>query len=122
MLFASFLTAQPRLLEPIYKCEIECPQEVVGKIYGIMAMRRGQVIDEQSDSCTIIAELPVAEFLRSQTGGKAFPQCVFSHWQVVDSDPYEENSIANEIVKSIRKRKGFQNIDPPKLEQYLDKL
>ena len=27
--------------------------------------------------------------LRSNTGGQAFPQCVFDHWQVLNQDPFD---------------------------------
>ena len=44
------------------------------------------------------AYLPVNESfgftadLRSNTGGQAFPQCVFDHWQVLPGDPFEGTS------------------------------
>jgi len=30
--------------------------------------------------------------LRSNTGGQAFPQCVFDHWQIFPGDPCEAGS------------------------------
>ena len=30
--------------------------------------------------------------LRSQTGGQAFPQCVFDHWQIMPGDPLDAAS------------------------------
>jgi len=30
--------------------------------------------------------------LRSNTGGQAFPQCVFDHWQIFPGDPCETGS------------------------------
>ena len=44
------------------------------------------------------AYLPVNESfgftadLRSNTGGQAFPQCVFDHWQILPGDPFEGTS------------------------------
>ena len=73
------------------------------------------------------AHLPVSEsfgftaHLRSSTGGKAFPQCVFDHWEEFKGDPLDVNSKAHEIVKAIRKRKGLKE-EVPSLSQYLDKL
>lgn len=73
------------------------------------------------------AYLPVMESfgftadLRSNTGGKAFPQCVFDHWQELGGDPLEDGSKSNEVVKSVRKRKGLTESIPP-LDRYLDKL
>jgi len=73
------------------------------------------------------AYLPVAEsfgftqHLRSNTSGRAFPQCIFDHWQVVGSDPKEAGSKAGILVDQIRKRKGLKP-GIPELEQFLDKL
>ena len=59
------------------------------------------------------AHLPVMESfgftaeLRSSTGGKAFPQCVFDHWQEMGGNPQEEGSKAYDVVKGVRKRKGL---------------
>merc|ERR1712088_981508 len=93
VLYASMLTAQPRLMEPVYLVEIQCPENVVGGIYGVLNRRRGHVFEEAHVMGTpmfvVKAYLPVNESfgftadLRSNTGGQAFPQCVFDHWQVL---------------------------------------
>lgn len=76
----------------------------------------------------IKAHLPVAEsfgftqLLRTATQGKAFPQCVFDHWKIVNSDPLEASSAAGQIVEKIRKRKGLKGIVVPSLDNFLDKL
>jgi len=44
---------------------------------------------------------------------------VFDHWEVINSDPFEGK--ANEIVESIRKRKGMK-AGIPGLENFHDKL
>ena len=73
------------------------------------------------------AYLPVAESfgftadLRSKTGGKAFPQCVFSHWECMGSCTTDAGSKANDVALAMRKRKGI-NPDIPPLDRYLDKL
>merc|ERR1712226_1757159 len=33
---AAYLTAQPRLLEPVYRVEIQCPQTAVGGVYSVL--------------------------------------------------------------------------------------
>jgi elongation factor 2 len=130
VMYASMLTAQPRLLEPVYLVDITCPEGAMGGIYGVLNRRRGQVIEETQRAGTPIfqvkAHLPVAESfgftsdLRSHTGGQAFPQCVFDHWQVMPGDPQEPGK-AQDIVIGIRKRKGLSEEMPP-LDRYLDKL
>ncbi|VDP16999.1 unnamed protein product [Soboliphyme baturini] len=64
-LYASILTAQPRLLEPIYLVEIQCPEAAVGGIYGVLNRRRGHVFEESQVAGTpmfiVKAYLPVNE-------------------------------------------------------------
>jgi len=124
------LTAKPRLMEPVYLVDITCPERAMGGIYGVLNRRRGHVVEEMQRPGTPIfqikAHLPVAESfgftadLRSHTGGQAFPQCVFDHWQILPSDPLVPGKGAD-IVKAIRKRKGLNEEIPP-LDRYLDKL
>jgi elongation factor 2 len=133
VLYASVLTASPRLQEPVYLCEIQCPETAVGGIYGVLNRRRGIVFEEQQVTGTpmfvVKAHLPVNESfgftadLRSNTGGQAFPQCVFDHWQDMPGnpmDPSPSNKPYN-IVCETRKRKGLKE-GLPELSNYLDKL
>merc|ERR1712136_621223 len=46
VLYACQLTASPRLLEPVYLVEIQCPENAVGGIYGCLNRRRGHVFEE----------------------------------------------------------------------------
>ena len=56
------------------------------------------------------------------TAGQAFPQCVFSHWQAFNGgDPLQEGTKGNEMVKSIRNRKGLAP-EVPTADRFLDKL
>lgn len=59
--------------------------------------------------------------LRSNTGGQAFPQCVFDHWQILPGDPHDVDSKPGTVVKDTRKRKGLSEGIPP-LDKYFDKL
>jgi len=130
-LYACALTASPRLMEPVYLCEIQCPENAVGGIYGVLNRRRGIVFEENQVTGTpmfvVKAHLPVNESfgftadLRSNTGGQAFPQCVFDHWQILPGDPLELNSRPYGVVQDTRKRKGLKE-GLPDLQQYLDKL
>ena len=97
----------------------------------MLTQRRGHVFSEESRVGSPIVQLkaylPVAESfgftaaLRSKTGGKAFPQCVFDHWEVMNSDPLQDGSRCNGIVLAARERKGLNQAIPP-LDRYLDKL
>jgi len=133
VLYACSLTAQPRLMEPVYLVEIQCPENAVGGIYGCLNRRRGHVFEEAQTPGTpmfvVKAYLPVNESfgftadLRSQTGGQAFPQCVFDHWQVMPGDPLDaaSNSKPYQIVMDTKKRKGLKEAMPD-LANYLDKM
>lgn len=59
--------------------------------------------------------------LRSNTGGQAFPQCVFDHWELMRDDARDPTSKSGKIVVETRKRKGLSEDIPP-LDRFLDKL
>jgi len=130
-LYACVLTAQPRLLEPVYLVEVQCPEQAMGGIFSTLNNRRGHVFEQQQVANTpqwiVKGYLPVNESfgftgdLRSNTQGQAFPQCVFDHWQILPGDPFEEGSKAHGVVAETRKRKGLKESFPP-LDQFLDKL
>lgn len=131
VLYACVLTASPRLMEPVYLVEIQTPQDATGGIYSCLNRRRGHIFEEYQVEGTpmvhVKAYLPVNESfgftadLRSQTQGKAFPQCVFDHWQQIDTDPLDVETKAGGIVLATRKRKGLkENVE--ELDKYLDKM
>lgn len=74
------------------------------------------------------AYLPVAEsfgfaqHLRTATQGKAFPQCSFDHWEMMEADPLDPSSKAGKVVEKIRIRKGLKETVVPSLDFFLDKL
>ncbi|KAF3793436.1 Elongation factor 2 [Nymphaea thermarum] len=131
VIYASQLTAKPRLLEPVYLVEIQAPEQALGGIYGVLNQKRGHVFEEMQRPGTplynIKAYLPVIESfgfsstLRAATSGQAFPQCVFDHWDMMGSDPMESSSQAGQLVADIRKRKGLKEQMVP-LSEYEDKL
>jgi len=130
-MFAAHLSGKPRLQEPVFLVEIQTPEEAVGGIHTVLNQRRGEYIDEESVAGTplkmIKAYLPVSEsfgftqHLRTETSGRAFPQCVFDHWEVVNSDPYKEDTVANKIVIEIRKRKGLKDVLPT-ADDFIDRM
>ena len=129
--YASELTAKPAFQEPIFLVEIQCPEDATGGIYQLISKRRGIVLEEEPISGTPLlnlkAYLPVAESfgftqaLREVTSGRAFPQCVFDHWEQLKGDPFDETSLAGKLVKDIRARKGLKE-GIPALDNFLDKL
>ncbi|CAO1619534.1 unnamed protein product [Sympodiomycopsis kandeliae] len=74
-----------------------------------------------------LAYLPVSESfgfnadLRAATGGRAFPQATFDHWELMSGDASDPNSKLMELVKKIRTRKGLKEA-PPSYTDYYDRL
>ncbi|MHA2095331.1 MAG: EF-Tu/IF-2/RF-3 family GTPase, partial [Candidatus Hodarchaeales archaeon] len=134
--FGAVLLASPILLEPVYKVQVQVPEQYLGNVYKVLTKRRGRVIDTQKREGTplnvIVAEVPVSESfgittdLRSETSGFAFSQMVFDHWEKVPGNPAKEEEqgggLSRKFVMETRKRKGFHNPNPPKPEDYFDKL
>ena len=122
VLYASLMTAEPRLLEPVYLVEIQAPEQALGGIYSTITQKRGMVIEEQQRPGTPIynikAYLPVMESfgftgtLRAATSGQAFPQCVFDHWDMLGSDPYDANSQAGSSSSTSASARGSARTSP----------
>jgi elongation factor 2 len=129
--YACCLTAKPGLMEPVFQVDIQTVEHAMGGIYGVLNRRRGIMLGEENRPGTPIynvkAYLPVAESfgftadLRSNTGGQAFPQCVFDHWQMFPGDPLDPSTSAGACILKIRKRKGLKE-SPPGLDEFYDKL
>ncbi|XP_022525240.2 elongation factor-like GTPase 1 [Astyanax mexicanus] len=129
----AFQAKPQRLMAAMYTCEIMATAEVLGRVYGVLSKREGRVLNEEmkegTDMFIIRAVLPVAESfgfadeMRKRTSGLASPQLVFSHWEVISSDPFwvptteeeylhfgEKADSANQALKymnAVRKRKGL---------------
>jgi elongation factor 2 len=120
-LYGSFLTANPVLLEPVYKIGVTVPAEWVGEVSSIITRKRGRIISsEQKGPLTMInGYIPVAETfglaaeLRSATSGHAFWQTQFDHWEKVPEN------IALLVIEEIRKRRGLPK-EIPKPSKFID--
>ena len=90
----------------------------MGGVYGVLTRRRGHVFAEEqrpgTPLFTIKAYLPILESfgfngdLRQATGGQAFPQSVFDHWDLMNGTPLDKGSKLEDMVKAIRTRKGLK--------------
>ncbi|TMW63526.1 hypothetical protein Poli38472_002467 [Pythium oligandrum] len=131
VVYACQLTASPALMEPIFLVDIQCPQDAMGGCYGVLTRRRGHVFAEEQRPGTpmmqLKAYLPVnesfgfTEDLRASTAGKAFPQMIFDHYQIVGGDPKDAGTMAGKLVNGVRVRKGLSP-DVPPLDRFYDKL
>ena len=121
-ILGSFLTAEPVLLEPIYRIEVRTPTQLIGKCLSIITGRRGKVRTTQNRGLltVIIGYVPVAETfgltteLRSATSGRVFWQSTFHQWKAVPE------KLASTIIEEIRREKGLPP-DIPKPEKFIDK-
>jgi elongation factor G len=93
--------ANPVILEPIMKVEIEVPEEYMGDVIGDINRRRGQVnsMEDQHGIKKVTAFVPLSEMfgystdLRSMTQGRGTYSMVFDHYEEVP------HNIAEEIIK-----------------------
>ncbi|KAL1500047.1 hypothetical protein AB1Y20_012731 [Prymnesium parvum] len=131
---SAFLASGTRVLEPVYLCELQTTQDIMGKTYGVLSRRRARVLAEEmregTPIFTIRAYLPVAESfgfageLRKTTSGAAHPQLVFSHFEAMQQDPLfvitteadqealddgtlPSVNVARGVMNDIRRRKGL---------------
>ena len=100
----TFKKADPVLLEPIMKVEVEIPTEFQGPVTGAVSSKRGVILGTESRSgyTVISAEVPLSEMfgysndLRSMTQGKGSFSMEFLKYQKVPSRFQEE------IVKKVQ--------------------
>ncbi len=93
--------ANPVILEPMMKVEVEVPEEYMGDVIGDISKRRGQVngMDERGGNKIVDAFVPLAEMfgystdLRSMTQGRATYSMEFDHYEEVPSN------VAKEIIE-----------------------
>ncbi|AVV51874.1 MULTISPECIES: elongation factor G [Leptospira] len=93
-----FNKANPQILEPIMKVEVDGPSEFQGAILGSLNQRRGMILNttEEDSYCKTEAEVPLADMfgystvLRSSTQGKAEFSMEFSRYAPVPRNVAEE--------------------------------
>ncbi|KAJ8909007.1 hypothetical protein NDN08_005706 [Rhodosorus marinus] len=127
--YSAFLTASPRLMEPVYSAEVMCSADNVEAVYNILARRRGFVEQDApvvgTPTFLIKATIPVLDSfgfesdLRLFTQGQAFCLQWFNHWSMMPGDPLDkdihlvplqpspQNALARECMVKTRRRKGM---------------
>ena len=93
--------ANPVILEPMMKVEVEVPEEFMGDVIGDVAKRRGNVtgMDERAGNKIVNAFVPLSEMfgystdLRSMTQGRATYAMEFDHYEEVPAN------VAKEIIE-----------------------
>jgi elongation factor G len=93
--------ANPIILEPMMKVEVETPEDYMGDVIGDIAKRRGQVsgMDDRAGSKIVDAFVPLSEMfgystdLRSMSQGRATYSMEFDHYEEVPQN------VAKEIIE-----------------------
>ncbi|KAJ2890479.1 U5 small nuclear ribonucleoprotein component, partial [Coemansia aciculifera] len=138
--YSSFLTAEPRLMEPVNFVEIQAPAACVSAVYTVLGRRRGHVTHDApkagSPMYMIKALIPTIDSsgfetdLRTYTQGQAFCQQYFDHWQVVPGDPLDKATVlrplepssgqqlARDFMLKTRRRKGLS--DDVTIDKFID--
>ncbi|RKO95935.1 EF-G C-terminal domain-like protein, partial [Caulochytrium protostelioides] len=127
--YAAFLTATPRLLEPLLRVEVMAPPSALEVVYAVLSRRRGHATAERPKPGTpltrVHALVPAIDMpgfetdLRAMTHGAAAVQMMFSHWQAVPGDPLDRDitirpleastgpRLAKDFMLKTRRRKGL---------------
>ena len=85
------MRAQPVLLEPMMKVEVETPEDYMGDVIGDLSRRRGNIIgmEDTASGKSVESRVPLSEMfgystdLRSSTQGRASFSMEFSHYEEV---------------------------------------
>lgn len=115
-----------RLMEPFYKTTLNVEASIMGKLSKSLYKRNGRITSTMQFApgiFTVTAVLPVVDSfnfcneIRTDTGGKANPFLEFSHYEIIDQNPFdvlilddEETEIENrayKLMNDVRKRKGL---------------
>jgi len=140
VLYSSFLLSSPRLMEPHFFVEIQCPADCISAIYRVLKKRRGHVMAEVPKPGTpfyiLNAVIPAIDSfgfetdLRMHTMGQAMCLQCFDHWEIVPGDPMDSSlvlvplepsppaSLAREFMIKTRKRKGLS--EDVSIEKFFD--
>jgi elongation factor 2 len=119
-LFAGILSAEPTLLEPIYKIQVRIPPDELGSVTGLLSRKRGSIhnVEQSGPAVTVTGMIPVSETLglsqemRAATSGSAFWQSTFDHWSPIPQ------TLLMDTVRKVRTKKGMEP-DPPHASRYV---
>ncbi len=122
-ILGSCLTADPDLLEPIYRLEVTCPLQMLGNTARLIARRHGKIesTEDEGNLMRTEASIPLVDTfgltaeLYSATSGKAFWQLDFERWNHVA----KENQLR--IIAQQREIRGLP-AQVPDPEKFVDKI
>ncbi|CAD6197184.1 unnamed protein product [Caenorhabditis auriculariae] len=114
-----------RLVAAMYKCTVTTSSQALGKVHAVLAQRKAKVLAEDINEATglfeVVSLMPVVESfsfcdqLRTGTSGMASAQLHFSHWQIIDENPYWVPTTLEEIEEF-----GLKGDSPNHARGYMD--
>lgn len=138
--YTGFLTANPRIMEPIYKVFVTCTYRAKNAISLILDKRRGMIVSNDPIPGTplysVEGVVPVIESVgletdvRLQTQGQAMCYLTFEKYEEAPGNPLDRDvylpdlkpvpteSIARDLVLKTRRRKGLTG--EPSLQKYIE--
>jgi U5 small nuclear ribonucleoprotein component len=127
--YSAFLSATPRLMEPVYSVEIFAPPNCVTAVDTVLSRRRGHIVSDKPHAGSplhiIKAYIPCMDSfgfetdLRTHTHGQAMCLSTFDHWAVVPGNPLDSSiqlkplepsppaHLARDFMIKTRRRKGL---------------
>jgi ribosome assembly protein 1 len=123
---SALLSRPARLVESHLKLTLNSSLAGLGPLYSVLSKRRGKVLEDSmvdgTDLLLISASLPHAEsfglapeLFRTSSGEVTAPELIFSHWEILDQDPFwiptslEEREDFGEILQSGDVSTGMDN-------------
>jgi len=123
---SALLSRPARLVESHLKLTLNSSFAGLGSLYPVLSKRRGKVLEDSmvdgTDLLLISANLPHAEsfglapeLFRLTSGEVTAPELIFSHWEILDQDPFwiptslEEREDFGEISRSGDVSTGMDN-------------
>ena len=122
-----FLNAEPRVVEGMYKWEVQVSSENLGKIYAVIGKNRANTLAEElqenSELFLLKILVPVYESfkfsneIRDREWGIPHPQLVFHSWEINEMDPFHVNMTDDEIEEY-----GEQELPPNQIKMIIDEI
>ena len=95
----ALLTRPARLVEGHLRLTLHSSMSGLGSLHAVLSKRRGKVVSDEmvdgTDLIQVTATIPQAEsfglaptLMKKSSGEVTAPELVFSHWEVLDDDPF----------------------------------
>jgi len=114
-LWATFLAAEPRMLEPMVLASVKVPSADLASVLEALAAADGRVEWQQTDGETEVLEalLPMVE-VDALLEAVSFPEAeiLFREWKVVEGSPWDTESVAGQLCTELRRSRQIDTIVP----------